>query len=123
MGKKAALLICSIGMLLAVSMSPLVVPKAMNRSIRLDKMTRIMMLPPEAEVTGMHVDDNGHFRQRHAPDRDHYKATVGVVHSVDWNNLPETVPGLDASGSQKTFGTESELPTASTRFFCKRVMP
>ena len=99
MGKKAALLICSIGMLLAVSMSPLVVAQS-DESEASNSMTRIMMLPPEAEVTGMHVDDNGHFfvNAMH-PDRDHYKATVGVVHSVDWNNLPETVPGLDASSS------------------------
>jgi hypothetical protein len=56
-------------------------------------MTRIMMMPPDAEVTGMHIDANGHFfvNAMH-PDEANYKATVGVINGVDWNNLAETVP-------------------------------
>ena len=63
-------------------------------------MTRIMMMPPEAEVTGMHIDANGNFfvNAMH-PDEDNYKATIGVINGVDWNNLAETVPELDASSS------------------------
>ena len=64
-------------------------------------MTRIMMMPPDAEVTGMHIDANGHFfvNAMH-PAEDRYKATVGVINGVDWNNLAETVPELDASSSE-----------------------
>ena len=62
------------------------------------QITRIMMLPPEAEVTGMHVGANGHFfvNAMH-PDEDGFKATVGVINGVDWNNLPTTVPELESS--------------------------
>ena len=51
------------------------------------------MMPPDAEVTGMHIDANGHFfvNAMH-PDEDNYKATIGVINGIDWNNLPETVP-------------------------------
>ena len=64
-------------------------------------MTRIMMMPPDAEVTGMHIDANGNFfvNAMH-PDEDRYKATIGVINGVDWNNLAETVPELDASSSE-----------------------
>ena len=63
-----------------------------------DQITRIMMLPPEAEVTGMHVGANGHFfvNAMH-PDEDGWKATVGVINDVDWNNLPTTVPELEST--------------------------
>ena len=58
------------------------------------------MLPPEAEVTGMYVDEQGRFfvNAMH-PDEDNYKATIGVINGVDWNNLPDVVPEL-ASTSQ-----------------------
>ncbi len=63
-------------------------------------MIRIVMLPPEAEVTGMYVDEQGRFfvNAMH-PDEDNYKATIGVINGVDWNNLPDVVPEL-ASTSQ-----------------------
>jgi secreted PhoX family phosphatase len=99
MGNKSALILCSIGMLLILNMLPFAA--AQNEEPEPSaSMTRIMMLPPEAEVTGMHVDANGHFfvNAMH-PDTDQYKATVGVVHGVDWNNLPETVPALETSSS------------------------
>ena len=99
MGNKSALILCSIGMLLILNMLPFAVAQS-DESEPSASMTRIMMLPPEAEVTGMHVDANGHFfvNAMH-PDTDQYKATVGVVHGVDWNNLPETVPALETSSS------------------------
>ncbi len=99
MGNKSALILCSIGMLLILNMLPFAVAQS-DESEPSASMTRIMMLPPEAEVTGMHVDENGHFfvNAMH-PDTDQYKATVGVVHGVDWNNLPETVPALETSSS------------------------
>lgn len=99
MGKNMLLVLCSVGMLLALNTVPFAVAQDANESTPAT-MTRIMMLPPEAEVTGMHVDANGHFfvNAMH-PDPDHYKATVGVVHGVDWNNLPETVPALASSSS------------------------
>ena len=99
MGNKSGLILCSIGMLLVLNMLPFAVAQS-DESEPSASMTRIMMLPPEAEVTGMHVDANGHFfvNAMH-PDTDQYKATVGVVHGVDWNNLPETVPALETSSS------------------------
>ena len=99
MGSKSALVLCSIGMLLVLNILPVAVAQS-DEAEPSTSMTRIMMLPPEAEVTGMHVDANGHFfvNAMH-PDRDRYKATVGVVHGVDWNNLPDTVPELEASSS------------------------
>ena len=56
------------------------------------------MLPPEAEVTGMYVDEHGRFfvNAMH-PDPDNYDATIGVINGVDWNNLPDVVPELEAS--------------------------
>ena len=93
------MLLCSVGMLLALTTFPVAVAQSDETAFG-DEITRIMMLPPEAEVTGMHVDGNGHFfvNAMH-PDTDRYKATVGVVHGVDWHALPETVPALDASSS------------------------
>ena len=63
-------------------------------------MIRIIMLPPEAEATGMYVDENGRFfvNAMH-PDPDNYDATIGVINGVDWNNLPEEVPSLSSSSS------------------------
>ena len=93
------MLLCSVGMLLALTTFPVAVAQS-DRTAFGDEITRIMMLPPEAEVTGMHIDANGQFfvNAMH-PDTDRYKATVGVVHGVDWHALPETVPALDASSS------------------------
>ena len=64
-------------------------------------MTRIMMLPSKAEVTGMHIDANGNFfvNAMH-PDDDNYKATIGVINGIDWNNLPSSVPELSSSSSE-----------------------
>jgi PGF-CTERM protein len=66
-----------------------------------ESMTRIMMLPPNAEVTGMHIDVNGNFfvNAMH-PDEDNYKATIGVINGIDWNNLPSSVPELASSSSE-----------------------
>ena len=93
------MLLCSVGMLLALTTFPVAVAQS-DRTAFGDEITRIMMLPPEAEVTGMHIGANGHFfvNAMH-PDTDRYKATVGVVHGVDWHALPETVPALDATSS------------------------
>ena len=64
-------------------------------------MTRIMMFPPNAEVTGMHIDANGNlFVNAMHPDDDNYKATIGVINGVDWNDLPNSVPELASSSSE-----------------------
>ena len=100
MGTKPALILLSIALLLTLSAFPLVTAEDTEKTTP-ESMTRIMMLPPEAEVTGMHIDDNGNFfvNAMH-PDEDHYKATIGVINGVDWNNLPEVVPELDSSSSE-----------------------
>ena len=66
-----------------------------------ESMTRIMMFPPNAEVTGMHIDANGNFfvNAMH-PDDDNYKATIGVINGIDWNDLPSSVPELASSSSE-----------------------
>lgn len=99
MSKRPALALCTIGMLLVLSTLPVATAQSDDTEAA-DSITRVMMLPPEAEVTGMLVDGNGHFfvNAMH-PNPDHYKATVGVVHGADWNNLPDVVPELDASSS------------------------
>ena len=99
MSKQPMLALCAIGMLLLLSALPVATAQSDGTEAS-DSITRVMMLPPEAEVTGMLVDGNGHFfvNAMH-PDPDHYEATVGVVHGVDWNNLPDVVPELDASSS------------------------
>jgi len=65
-----------------------------------ESMTRIMMLPPDAEVTGMHIDANGQFfvNAMH-PDDQNYKATIGVINGIDWNELPISVPELASTSS------------------------
>ena len=89
------LILISIGLLVGLSGSPLVQAQSQGED---DQMIRIIMLPPEAEVTGMYVDEQGRFfvNAMH-PDEDNYKATIGVINGVDWNNLPDVVPELDAS--------------------------
>ncbi len=66
-----------------------------------ESMTRIMMFPPDAEVTGMHIDANGNFfvSAMH-PDDDNYRATIGVINGIDWNDLPSSVPELASSSSE-----------------------
>ncbi len=66
-----------------------------------ESMTRIMMFPPNAEVTGMHIDANGNFfvNAMH-PDEGNYKATIGVINGIDWNDLPSSVPELASSSSE-----------------------
>ena len=100
MRSKATLILLSIGLLLTLSASPFVTAQGSQEATP-ELMTRIMMMPPDAEVTGMHIDANGHFfvNAMH-PDEANYKATVGVINGVDWNNLAETVPELDASSSE-----------------------
>ena len=95
MATKSVLVLLAVGLLLSLSTAPFVQASGQDES---DQMIRIMMLPPEAEVTGMYVDDNGHFfvNAMH-PDPDNYKATIGVINGIDWNNLPEVVPELDSS--------------------------
>ena len=89
------LIFISIGVLVGLSGSPLVQAQSQAKE---DEMIRIIMLPPEAEVTGMYVDEQGRFfvNAMH-PDEDHYNATIGVINGVDWNNLPDVVPELEAS--------------------------
>jgi hypothetical protein len=66
-----------------------------------DSMTRIMMFPSDAEVTGMHIDANGNlFVNAMHPDDDNYKATIGVINGIDWNDLPGSVPELASSSSE-----------------------
>ena len=100
MGTKPALILLSIGLLLTLSAFPLVTAEDAEKTTP-ESMTRIMMLPPEAEATGMHIDANGNFfvNAMH-PDEDHYKATIGVINGIDWNDLPEIVPELDSSSSE-----------------------
>ena len=95
MRMNALLIFIAIGLLVGLSGSPLVQAQSQGED---DQMIRIMMLPPEAEVTGMYVDEQGRFfvNAMH-PDEDNYKATIGVINGVDWNNLPDVVPELPAS--------------------------
>ena len=95
MRMNALLIFIAIGLLVGLSGSPLVEAQSQGED---DQMIRIMMLPPEAEVTGMYVDEQGRFfvNAMH-PDEDNYKATIGVINGVDWNNLPDVVPELPAS--------------------------
>ena len=83
------------------SINPL--PSTNNDSVTnlTGSMTRVMMFPSEAEVTGMHIDVNGNFfvNAMH-PDEGRYKATIGVINGVDWNNLPSSVPELASSSNE-----------------------
>ena len=89
------LIFISIGLLVGISSSSMVQAQS---QVEEDEMIRILMLPPEAEVTGMYVDEHGRFfvNAMH-PDPDNYDATIGVINGVDWNNLPDVVPELAAS--------------------------
>jgi hypothetical protein len=72
-----------------------------NEGTTPESMTRIMMFPSDAEVTGMHIDANGNFfvNAMH-PDVNNYKATIGVINGIDWNNLPSSVQELESSSSE-----------------------
>ena len=89
------LIFISIGLLIGISGSSMVQAQSQAEE---DEMIRILMTPPEAEVTGMYVDEHGRFfvNAMH-PDPDNYDATIGVINGVDWNNLPDVVPELAAS--------------------------
>ena len=89
------LIFISIGLLIGISGSSMVQAQSQAEE---NEMIRIVMLPPEAEVTGMYVDEHGRFfvNAMH-PDPDNYDATIGVINGVDWNNLPDVVPELAAS--------------------------
>ena len=93
------LIFITIGLLIGISGSSMVQAQSQAEE---NEMIRIVMLPPEAEVTGMYVDEHGRFfvNAMH-PDPDNYDATIGVINGVDWNNLPDVVPELAAS-SQAT---------------------
>ena len=108
----------SIGLLIGISGSSMVQAQSQAEE---DEMIRILMLPPEAEVTGMYVDEHGRFfvNAMH-PDPDNYDATIGVINGVDWNNLPDVVPELGHQVKQLMCGTESEVVTVITKFFCKQ---
>lgn len=85
----------SIGLLIALPGTTLVEAQEQDQS---DEIVRIVMLPPEAEATGMFVDEQGRFfvNAMH-PDPDDYKATIGVINGIDWNSLSNTIPSLDSS--------------------------
>lgn len=89
------LIFISIGLMVGISGSSMVQAQS---QVEEDEMIRILMTPPEAEVTGMYVDEHGRFfvNAMH-PDPDNYDATIGVINGVDWNNLPDVVPELPAS--------------------------
>ena len=90
----------SITLLLAILIAPFANAES-SEGTTPESMTRIMMFPPNAEVTGMHIDANGHFfvNAMH-PDNENYKATIGVINGIDWNDLPSSVPELASSSSE-----------------------
>ncbi|HIF16175.1 MAG TPA: DUF839 domain-containing protein [Candidatus Poseidoniales archaeon] len=100
MRNKPIPIILSITLLLTVLISPLAISES-SEGTTPESMTRIMMFPPDAEVTGMHIDANGNFfvNAMH-PDDDNYKATIGVINGIDWNDLPSSVPELASSSSE-----------------------
>ncbi|HIK77893.1 MAG TPA: hypothetical protein EYG04_00640, partial [Candidatus Poseidoniales archaeon] len=60
MRNKPIPIILSITLLLTVLISPLAISES-SEGTTPESMTRIMMFPPDAEVTGMHIDANGNF--------------------------------------------------------------
>ena len=92
--------VLAIALLLAILIAPFANAESGEETTP-ESMTRIMMFPPNAEVTGMHIDANGNFfvNAMH-PDVNNYKATIGVINGVDWNNLPSSVPELASSSSE-----------------------
>jgi len=100
MRNKSVPSVLSIALLLAILIAPFANTES-SEGTTPESMTRIMMLPPNAEVTGMHIDANGNFfvNAMH-PDDDNYKATIGVINGIDWNDLPSSVPELSSSSSE-----------------------
>ena len=100
MRNKPVVMLLVIGMLLTVSLAPITVAQEAEEATS-ESMTRIMMLPPDAEVTGMHINAQGQFfvNAMH-PDEQSYQATVGVINGVDWNSAPASVPELPSSSSE-----------------------
>ena len=92
--------VLSIALLLTILIAPFANAESTEGTTP-ESMTRIMMLPPNAEVTGMHIDANGNFfvNAMH-PDNDNYKATIGVINGIDWNDLPSSVPELASASSE-----------------------
>ena len=92
--------VLSIILLLSILIAPFANAESSEKATP-ESMTRIMMFPPNAEVTGMHIDINGNFfvNAMH-PDEDNYKATIGVINGIDWNDLPSSVPELASSSSE-----------------------
>jgi len=100
MRNKSVPSVLSIALLLAILIAPLANAES-SEGTTPESMTRIMMFPPNAEVTGMHIDANGNlFVNAMHPDDDNYKATIGVINGVDWNDLPNSVPELASSSSE-----------------------
>nr|AIE92957.1 putative phosphatase [uncultured marine group II/III euryarchaeote AD1000_30_D02] len=99
MRNKSVQSILSIALLFTILLTPLANTES-SEGTTPELMTRIMMLPPDAEATGMHINANGYFfvNAMH-PDNDNYRATIGVINGVDWNNLPSSVPELPSSSS------------------------
>ncbi|PXY75956.1 MAG: hypothetical protein CXX80_03630 [Methanobacteriota archaeon] len=100
MRNKSVLSILSIALLLAIHIAPFASTESSEGTTPVS-MTRIMMFPPNAEVTGIHIDANGNFfvNAMH-PDDDNYIATIGVINGIDWNELPSSVPELASSSSE-----------------------
>ena len=73
------LIFISLGLLFGISSSQMVQAQSQAEE---DEMIRILMLP-EAEVTGMYVDEHGRFfvNAMH-PDPDNYDATIGVINGL-----------------------------------------
>ena len=99
MRNKSVQSILSIALLFTILLAPVANTES-SEGTTPELMTRIMMLPPDAEATGMHINANGYFfvNAMH-PDNDNYRATIGVINGVDWNNLPSSVPELPSSSS------------------------
>ena len=99
MRNKSVQSILSIALLFTILLAPVANTES-SEGTTPELMTRIMMLPPDAEATGMHINANGYFfvNAMH-PDNDNYRATIGVINGVDWNNLPSYVPELPSSSS------------------------
>ena len=112
------LIFVSIGLLFGISGSSMVQAQS---QVEEDEMIRILMLPPEAEVTGMYVDEHGRFfvNAMH-PDPDNYDATIGVINGVDWNNLPDVVPELAASSQASDVWHGIRTGYGEYQFFCKQ---
>lgn len=99
MSLKPAWVFLSISLLFSIHLGGIVQAQIVEDETP-ESMTRIMMLPPDAEVTGLHVTENGilYVNAMH-PDEDTYKATIGVMNGIDWHDLPRSVPELPSSSS------------------------